>query len=77
VSDDDVEICVYGAVVKLDTKGVTFSAIGRTIVGMLVDALAADRVPARITGFCPALESQSSTRPTARRFHARGGRLGT
>jgi hypothetical protein len=49
----DVETYPYGAVVGLDTDGVMFSAMGRTLVGILKDALAADAIPAHITGYRP------------------------
>jgi hypothetical protein len=45
------QVSEAGARVSLDTKGVMWSAMGRTMVGILADALAADRVPAHITGF--------------------------
>jgi hypothetical protein len=51
----DVEKCAFGAMVGLDTDGVIFSAMGRTLVGILIDALAADGIPAHITGHCPDL----------------------
>jgi hypothetical protein len=47
----DPEVCHFGAMVKLDTKGVMWSAMGRTMVGMIVDALVADGIPAHITGY--------------------------
>ena len=51
----DVEKCAFGARIGLDTDGVMFSAMGRTLVGILVAALAADGIPAHITGHCPDL----------------------
>jgi len=45
-------------VVQLDTKGVMWAAMGRTIVGMLVDALVADAVPAHVAGHCPDIPTQ-------------------
>ena len=35
-----------------------WSAMGRTMVGILVDALAADAIPAHIVGDCPDLWPQ-------------------
>ena len=54
-SYSDVEMCAYGAIVGLDTDGVMFSAMGRTILGILIDALSADSIPAHITGHRPDL----------------------
>lgn len=54
----DVEVCHYAAAVKLDTRGVMFSAMGRTMVGMIVASMAADRIPAHITGYCPDLDPE-------------------
>jgi hypothetical protein len=45
-----VEVCAYGARVSLDTKGVMWSAMGRTMVSLIVDALAGDAVPAVVAG---------------------------
>ncbi len=56
----DVEYGTRGALVQLDTKGVMWSAMGRTMVGMLVEALAAERIPAHIAGYCPALRGEWS-----------------
>jgi hypothetical protein len=50
-----VEVCAYAAVVGLDTDGVMFSGMGRTMVGILVAGLAADGVPAHIAGYRPDL----------------------
>lgn len=46
----DVQWCQYGSEVMLDTKGVMWAAMGRTMVGILVDALAADRISAHVVG---------------------------
>jgi len=54
----DVEICQFGAMVKLDTKGVMFSAMGRTMVAIIVDALTKERLPAHVTGYRPELRSE-------------------
>ena len=54
----DPEVCSFAAKIALDTKGVMFSAMGRTMVGMIAAALAAERIPAHITGYCPDLDSQ-------------------
>jgi TPR repeat protein len=56
----DVKWCGYGAMVSLDTKSVMWAAMGRTMVGILVGALAADRVPAHITGYRGDLDTQWS-----------------
>ena len=42
--------CQHAVVVILDTKGVMWSAMGRTMVKILVDALAEEALPAHITG---------------------------
>jgi hypothetical protein len=55
----DVEICQFGAMVKLDTKGVMFSAMGRTMVAIIVDALTKERLPAHLTGYRPDLRWMS------------------
>ena len=61
-----VKICRYGAQVALDTKGCMWSAMGRMMVGILVDALVADRVCAHIAGHRPDLDTQwSEWRPRA------------
>ena len=54
-SYSDVEMCAYGAIVGFVTDGVMFSAMGRTILGILIDALSADSIPAHITGHRPDL----------------------
>ena len=46
----DVTWNSYAAQVHLDTKGWNSAAMGRTMVGILVDALVADAVPAHIAG---------------------------
>ena len=58
----DVQVCAYGAMVGLDTQGVMFSAMGRTMVGILVGALADEDIPAHITGHCPNLHFWPSSR---------------
>jgi hypothetical protein len=45
-----VEVCAYGARVSLDTKGVMWSAMGRTMVSLIVEALASNGVPAVVAG---------------------------
>ena len=54
----DVEYSACGVLVQLDTKGVMWSAMGRTMVRMLVEALAAERIPAHIAGYCPDLRGE-------------------
>jgi hypothetical protein len=54
----DVQIGNVGALVQLDTKEMMWSAMGRTMVRMLVDALAAERIPAHIMGYCRDLDSE-------------------
>jgi hypothetical protein len=45
-----VAISRYGAQIALDTKGVMWSAMGRTMVQLIADAFAADGVPVVLTG---------------------------
>jgi hypothetical protein len=49
--------CHRGVMVSLDTKGGMWAAMGRTMIGILANALAADRVPALITGYCRDLKA--------------------
>lgn len=51
----DVAWCQYGAEVTLDTKGAMWAPMGRTMVSILVDALAADGIPAHVVGHRPDL----------------------
>ena len=55
---DDVKWCRFGALVSLDTKGGMWAAMGRTMVGILVEALVADGVPAHVTGYCRDLDTE-------------------
>lgn len=51
----DVRWNRYGALVHLDTKGGLTAAMGRAMVGILVEALVADEIPAHIAGHLPDL----------------------
>lgn len=45
------------ALARIDTKGMMWSAMGRTMVRLIADALADDGVPAHIAGYRPDLDS--------------------
>ena len=47
----DPEVAQYAARIQLDTKGVMFSAMGRTMVAIIAAGLTAERIPAHITGY--------------------------
>jgi hypothetical protein len=49
----EVKWNMYAVRVHLDTKGGMTAAMGCTMVGILVDALVADGIPAHIAGDCP------------------------
>jgi hypothetical protein len=50
--------CDRGVMVVLDTKGWMSAAMGRTMIGILTDALVTDCVPAVITGYRGDLKSE-------------------
>jgi hypothetical protein len=52
----DIVCCDRGVQVMLDTKGSMSAPMGRTMVGILTQALIDDLVPAVVTGWIPALD---------------------
>lgn len=62
----DVETCEVAARLMLDTKGAMWSALQRTIVSIITEALIADNVPAHIIGVCPDLHHRFKNWPSGK-----------
>ena len=52
----EITTCDFGAQVSLDTKGWMPAPMARTMLAIITQSLVADRVPALITGWIPALD---------------------